>query len=195
MQEDDVISDSAPLIADEFVEYASIDTDEYQVVTDTSLIINNENLDENTIAATQKISVLIAAGEMDILTSDETTFLTYATPDTMHDLRDVYTEEELEKYKDYIYYVDMEVIRQKQAFYNSSDASDIANFKEAVYDHFDPESMTEPIPIAFCIEKSPKINEYFYVIDEVLPMGIIVNTKHFETTKLFVEYLFEGLIP
>jgi len=179
----------------DFAEYAGIDTKEYEVIIDSTLQINKDAIDESTIAATQKLSVMIAAGEMDFLACDENTFFTYATPDYMYDLREFFTEEEFAKYEDYIYYVDMDLIREKEAIFDSFDSIAMENYKEPEYDHFAPEEMGDPMPIAICVEESPILKEYFYYYKGSIPMGIIVNSQHIDTTKQFIDYLFQGLLP
>ena len=178
-----------------FAEYADIDTEEYDVLLDTSLQINKDAIDESTIAATQKVTVMMAAGEMDFLTCDEATFLTYATPDSLHDLRDIYTEEELAKYADYIYYVDMDVIREKEAIFDSYDSVAMETYQAPEYDHFAPEEMADPMPIGICIEESPILKEYFYYYPGSIPLGVLVNSTRVDTTKQFIDFLFQGLLP
>lgn len=178
-----------------FAEYAGIDTEEYDVIIDSSLQINKDSIDENTVAATQKLSVMIAAGDMDFLACDESTFAIYGSPDYFHDLRDVLTEEELAKYADYIYYVDLDVIREKEAILDSYDSTVIDNYQEPEYDHLAPEEMGDPMPIAICIENSPILQEYFYYYQGSIPLGIVVNSTKTDNTKLFIEYLFQGLLP
>ncbi len=177
--------------ASTFAEAAGINSDKYDLMLDTSLQFTPGSLDETSYAAQQKLMVMIAAKEVDFIAADETAFLQYASTDTFFDLREIYTEEELEKFCEYIYYIDMDVVREKEAIIDSG------NFEDYVapeYDHFVPEEMGDPVPMGLCIQDSPKIKDTFYFKDGPVPMAVIVNTQHLETTKIFIDYMFEGLV-
>ena len=175
----------------DFAESAEIDLNEYQVSIDSSLQYTAGSMDENSYMSSQKIMVTIAAADVDFLAADEEAFEYYGTTDTFHDLRDIYTEEELEKFKDYLYYVDMDVIREKEEVI---EAGNFEGYTTPVYDHLAPEEMNDPVPIGFCIQDCPKLADTYYFRTGIVPMGIVVNTQRLETTKQFVEYLFEGLV-
>lgn len=92
-----------------FAGYADINTDEYDVFVDSTLHIDNENMTQETIASSQKLMVLVAAGEVDVLMSDEAIIDQYAYSDTFYDLREVLTPQQLEQYEPYFYYMDQTV--------------------------------------------------------------------------------------
>lgn len=175
----------------DFAAFAQIDLNEYYATIDTSMQMSIDSLDEMTISSSERIMVTIAAGEVDFLAADEKTFSTYGTPDTMYDLREFFTEEELEKYKDYIYYVDMEEVRRKQKIL---DEGFVDSYVPKEYDHLAPEEMTDPVPIGLCIQDCPKLKDTYYFKGDITPMGIVGNTKHPETVRLFLDYLFAELI-
>ena len=175
----------------EFATAKEIDTKEYSLTIDTSLQYTKGGMDQNSYFTIQKIMVTLAAADVDFLAGDEDAFEYYATSDTFFDLREIYTDEELEKFKDYIYYVDMDVVREKAAVVDSGQFED---YEAPVYDHFKPEEMGDPIPIALCIQDCPKLDQTYYFHQGAIPMGVVVNTKHLETTKEFIDYLFEDLI-
>lgn len=186
------IEENTPSLITGFAETAGIDLAEYEIMLDNSLRFETTSgYDENTYTASQKIMVTIAAGDVDFLAADEQAFNSYGTTDTFHDLRDIYTEEELEKYKDYIYYVDMEVIRENEAVV---EAGNFEGYVPPVYDHLVPEEMTDPVPIGFCIQDCPKLAGTYYFRTGNVPLGIVANTKRLDVAKQFVEYLFEGLV-
>ncbi len=175
----------------EFAETAGIDLNEYQIMVDSSLQYTPGSMDESTYTSSQKIMVTIAAADVDFLAADEAAFDYYGTTETFHDLRDIYTEEELEKFRDYIYYVDMDVIREKEEVV---EAGNFESYVAPIYDHLAPEEMGDPVPIGFCIQDSPKLADTYYFRTGSVPMGIVVNTQRLEATKQFVDYLFEGLV-
>ena len=175
----------------DFAESAEIDLNEYQVSIDSSLQYTAGSMDENSYTASQKIMVTIAASDVDFLAADESAFEYYANSDTFFDLREIYTEEELAIFQDYIYYVDMDVVREKEAVV---DSGQFENYAAPVYDHFAPEEMGDPVPIALCIQDCPKLADTYYFRKGAVPMGIVVNTQRLDATKQFVEYLFEDLV-
>ena len=178
-------------LLNEFAEVAEIDLNEYQVSIDSSLQYTAGSMDENSYMASQKVMVTIAASDVDFLAADESAFEYYATSDTFFDLREIYTEEELAKFRDYIYYVDMDVVREKEEIV---EAGNFESYEAPVYDHFAPEEMGDPVPIGLCIQDSPKLADTYYFRTGSVPMGIVVNTQRLDATKQFVEYLFEDLV-
>ena len=82
-----------------FAEYAGIDLDEYNVVFDTSIHIDNSSMTQDTIASTQKLMVFIAASELDVIMADEAVIDQYAYNDSFYDIRDVLTDEQIQKYE------------------------------------------------------------------------------------------------
>jgi len=106
-------------------------------------------------------------------------------------LRNIYTAEELERFRDYIYYVDMDVLRKMN---EKTDSETLGEYTAPVYDHFTPEEMVDPVPMGLCIQDSPKLKEAYLFASQYVPIGIVANTQRPETAKQFVEYLFEGLL-
>lgn len=169
----------------------NIDLDQYTVTIDSTLQISTSEMTETTISSAEKLMVTIAAKEVDFVAANQETFLQYATTDTFFDLREIFTEEELEKYQDYIYYVDMDVVREKEEIV---DSGSVETYVAKEYDHFAPEEMGDPVPMALCIQDSPKLDGYYYFTDKIVPLGIVVNTQRLDTTLAFIDYLFEGLV-
>ncbi len=174
-----------------FAETAGIDLNEYEVMIDTTLQYTPNSMDENSYTSSQKLMVTIAAAEVDFVAADQESFTYYATTETFFDLREVFSEEELEKRAEYIYYVDMDVVREKEAVV---DSGNFENYTVPVYDHFKPEEMGDPIPVGLCIQDCPKLADTYYFRSGPVPMGLVVNTKRLDMTKQFVYYLFEEIL-
>lgn len=180
--------ESSEAFLNDFVELAQLDTENYSVMFDTSYSINIGTYDEVTNSSAQKLLVNMTAAEMDFVIADETTFGQYATIDTFMDVRTIFTEEELEKYQDYFYYVDMaEVDRITEG--NLSAAYD--SYQGVTYDHTKPEDMETPVPVAIYIDSSEKLNNAYVFKEEAVVLGIPLNTNHLNTTLMFIDYLFE----
>lgn len=180
--------DQKEIWLNEFGTAAGIDLKEYDFMLDTSLQYTKGGMDQNSYMTVQKVMVTMAAAEVDFLAGDEDSFEYYADSDTFFDLREIYTEEELKKFENKIYYVDMDIVREKSEIVDSGHYDD---YVAPVYDHFAPEEMSDPIPIGICIQDSEKLKGTYYFKDGNIPLGIVVNTKHLDTVKQFIDYLFE----
>ena len=172
----------------EFGTASGIDLKEYDFMLDTSLQYTEGGMDQNSYMTIQKIMVTMAAAEVDFLAGNAVAFDYYADIDTFFDLREIYTEEELKKFEDYIYYVDMDVVRERSAIV---DSGQFADYVTPVYDHFAPEEMGDPTPIGICIQDSEKLKGTYFFKDGPIPLGVVVNTEHLDTVKQFIDYLFE----
>lgn len=92
-------------LCDRFCEYHGINTDEHYAYIDSTYSYDSEVMDyENGVIGIQKVSALIAAKELDIIAGDYEAFDYYAQSDAFHNLEDIMSKEQLEKYSDKIYY-------------------------------------------------------------------------------------------
>ena len=88
---------------DEFVETTDIDTlDEIEV--DTSIAFSSLENPSSDYTMTESISLRFAVGGNDIIFAPEEIYTYYAASGCMLDLRTLLSDEELEKYKDMLYY-------------------------------------------------------------------------------------------
>lgn len=178
-------------LATSFGEYAQIDLNEYEIFFDTSLQMQANSVDAMSFTSTQKMMAALTAKEIDFIAGTEEAFLQNANTKSLHDLRDILSEEKLEQLSDYLYYIDMDVLRQKEEYLENFMEGE---FVEKEYDHFKPEEMVDPVPIALDISKCPKFMEFYYHEESAVPMGIVLNSERVETTLQFIDYLFEDLI-
>lgn len=183
-------------LTDEVAQLLEIDTDKYQVSIDDSLSIGETSstditgytANEVSYTSEQKLMVYIAAGDVDFIAADSTTFLKYATNETFYDLREVLTPEQQEKYEKYYYYVDMEEVRSADA---ASLNGTFDSYVAREYDPLDPSTCIDPVPIALCINNSEKIMNAYYFREEIVPMGIVTNSSRLDETLMFIDYIFE----
>ena len=183
-------------LMDEMESRLEIDTDKYIVSIDNTLTIGgSSSLDVTGMTANevsyqseQKLMVYIAAGDLDFIAADSTTFLRYATNETFYDLRELLTPEQQAKYEPYYYYVDMdEVAKADEAAQNLQADSYVGR----AYDPLDPSTCIDPVPIAICINNSEKVKDAYYFREEIVPMGFVVNSTHTDEAVMFLDYLFE----
>ena len=170
-----------------FAEDLEIDLKEYQLILDTTLQYTPNSMDTVSYNTTQKVMVTMAAGDADFLAADDESFAYFATNESFFDLRELFTSEELEKLQDYIYYIDMDVVRARSEIVDSGNFSD---YTLPVYDNFAPEEMADPVPIALCIENCADLKPIYYFPEGSYPLGVVINTKNLDTTVAFIRHIF-----
>ena len=188
--------------SEEFLEYAQIDPDKYEVSIDTSISIS-ENVDmQYSMVNQQKLFAMLAAGGISAFVADTETFETYAQNDYFYDIEPFLSGEELNKYGSYLYYTDI------STFGNTSDIpSDGGSAQEEsgnpVINHRDPSAMEQPSAIGVILTEDTKIADagYYAYLKENgyeyqgypsdVVLGIPVTCKEPELVIRFLEYLFE----
>lgn len=182
--------DSAEAYKQCFLDTTEINSDEYEIMVDTSLYLQPGSMDENTYTAVQKVGVYVAAGEIDLIGADPAAFEYYGYLGYLADLRKTLTPEQIERYSPYFYYIDGEVLAAKQK------ATDkLEEYTLAYPDPSKPEEMVDPIPVGIFLENASKdfTSNYIFSGDSSSVVGFVVNAKHVENAQAFVDYIFIGL--
>lgn len=186
--------------SEEFLEYAQIDPDKYEVSIDTSISISENTDMQYSVVNQQKLFAMLAAGGISAFVADTETFETYAQNDYFYDIKPLLSEGELNKYRPYLYYTDA------SAFGNTSDIlSDDGSAQEKPgnisINHRDTSTMKQPVAVGVILTEDNKIADagYYaylrengyeyqgYPSDVVL--GIPVTCKEPELVIRFLEYL------
>lgn len=167
-----------------FAEYAGIDSEEYQVLFDTSIQIGRPGSDDFT--SSQKLMVYIASAEIDVIATDVNSVLKYAYQGNFADLSDMLSPRQMEQYKDSFYYLD----KVTQQEYSRLDSTQVMDTPLTYPDPTKPEDMKEPVPIgvkpgATC----PLLTEYAFNGD--LFVGIVLNTTRPEEAGKFIDYVMQ----
>lgn len=178
--------------ADAFAEHLAINPDEEDVIFDTSIRIIEDSMDETSYTSVQKLMVYTAAGDLDVMVTDTGSFRKYANSETFHDLRDILSEEQLEKYEPYFYYVDQKTIDEIDAANENYDET--ATTEINYHDPTRPEEMETPIPVGIYLDNSETLRENFYFRGdegeaEHIVVGVYVNTKHLDYALTFLDYV------
>ncbi len=197
-------SSAEDVLEQEFIEYSGIDTNEYSCFIDTSATYNPSVIDEVTLATSQKIMANLSAAEIDVIAADKNMFLYYAYQDIYTDLRTLYDDAFLSKYKDNIYYVDKGLIdyiasEEYQDFLLNGKYDE--NNKYAVmaaeiyatgdYPDIPVEDMQEAIPVGISFENSSILDKAYMYQGQTPVVGIMSNTQRLDTAKQFVEYILQ----
>lgn len=99
-------------LSDSFSDYADFDTEKYQCYIDTSSTFSLHASSQFDMVTSQKIFAMRETGDLDCFVMDTEIFDHYALNGLFADLHACFTEEELEKYKDYLYYIDSSELEQ-----------------------------------------------------------------------------------
>jgi hypothetical protein len=171
-----------------YADYAGIAAEEYEVIIDNSLYYAENSMDESTMSTIQKLSVYVAAAEIDVMVSDPDVIRRYVNNETFADLKGILTEQQLEKYGPYLYYVDLKTI-------NDINEHIIDESFTPVYpDPRKPEEMAQPVPVGIYVSDCRELRSRYMFMDEDVIMGIVVNSGRLDNAIKFLDYLFEGHI-
>lgn len=179
--------EAAEAFRSDLAERLNIDTDHYEVSVDTSMSISAVSNDEATLNNMQRLSIYTGTGDLDVMAADAPSFLRYASTDMFYDLRDILSKEQLDEYSSHLYYIDMEEVNARMEASKNEDDRYVA--KE--YDHHVPETMSDPVPIAICIQDCPRLQGVYDFPEGDVPMGFMINTGRLNEALVFLEYLFE----
>lgn len=174
---------------DEFVEdfaaYADIDLNENSLSFEHTFRMG-EQMDQAGLEANQMIMVYLAAGDLDVMTMDEYNFNKYAYKDVYSNLRTLLSEEMLEQYKDYLFYIDNAFMEEVDRVAKEETLDYVITYP----DYTDPDSMEDPIPVGINLTVSEKYHEYYSYGDDEGFIGILINTKNADKCKKIFEFLF-----
>ena len=191
-------------IQNDFYNYAGIDSSKEAVLVDTSASFSLANLDNSSVATSEKIMAVMAAKDLDVIVADRNTFGHYSALDTYMDLREVFDKKTLDALseKNMIFYVDRPYVE----YLSSDEYSDYIvsgkfdeNNKYAVmadeyektfiYPEVDVSDMEDPIPVGVILSSSKVLTESGAVTESAPIAGITVSTQRLDMSREFVEYL------
>lgn len=175
------------------------DQKEYEVYIDASIEVGGDTVTASQeYASVQKFAALLSSQSIDILTADTPLFEQYSQNEYLLDLRTAYSEDELKKYADIIYYTDAATYSD---YDSNNDPSMDVNAKQASYviDHHDPKSMKEPVPTGFFVTDVTKLGKSgaYALVKENDPyqgypvetvIGIAVNSPRIDASKIGIDY-------
>lgn len=181
-----------------FAAYAGIDTDHDEIVIDTSsyqtpgIIVDSYDM-----STSQKVSVQAAAGTLDCVVADASNYYHYTCSLAFSDLREVMSDEELARYEEYIYYVDLADVNAYQEQVESAESTDGVMTQEEgetyeKVDSFvrpDPDTMEDPIPVGILVTDAPKVAQSGVYTDRVAIYGFVQSSSQTENAVAFLDYL------
>lgn len=179
-------NEESPLIQ-EFADYAQIDREEYNVLMDDTITIDDTATDELSVSSAQRMLVYTASGELDVVVGGADVFPDYSYNDMFEDLREVLSAEQLEKYEPYFYYIDRKVIAEIEAAQENPEDSAYPEYPDPTR----PEEMEEPVPVGIFVTDCQKLNDNYYFNGDYTVLGVMVNAPCPEAALQFIDFLFE----
>lgn len=187
-----------------FSEYAGLDTENYECYIDASTGLSLTSFTEYDMATVQKLMATIQIGDLDTVVFNSELFNNYAGNEMFLDLWTVLSEDELNAWKDYLYYIDyVEVAAEREdvdveeALAEKDAADDEMRQQEILEEtnrHRSPEGMAEPVPVGIFMEESPFAEKSGAYSGLVPVFGFVSTSKRTETGKQFLEFLWDDTI-
>ncbi len=176
------------------------DTKEYEVAIDTTVMLGMGSASATQeYSSSQKVAAMVSSQSIDIITADTSIFEQYAQNGFFTDLRDIYTEEQLNALNGQIYYTDMSTAS------DYDDINDDVISRQAAYnvDHHDPSAMKDPVPVGIFPDESSRLVQSgvyshlpgfdAYQGHERAPViGVPLGTPRTDAAIIGIEYLTEA---
>ncbi len=169
-------------------EKMAIDTKKEEIHLDYSVQITGGISDYET---SQLVGARMAAKEVDVMVTDETTFEGYTKSDAFLDLSQVLTPEQYEYYKDSFYYIDYALI--ESGYYDNIDYTTLETTKvPETIDHHSQEGMEKPVPVGIYVDAAEGFKEaYHFKSGQDTVFGVIgyVEGEHLDHSLLFLDIM------
>ena len=171
-----------------FEEYVGIDREDYEVIFDTSLYIEIGGRDSVTATSFQKLTVYIAAGDLDVIITDPEIIEYYVDEGIFSDLRQVLSPEQISLYEPYFFYVDqaeLDAIQEAEARNETYEA--------VSSDPRQPESMSDPVPVGIFLDGCQGLKENVQFFDEEPVLSVMINSSNVETALKLIDFVMQNL--
>ena len=158
-----------------------LDKEEINFFTDIALTGGQSGTD---VDAFQALLAGIATKDTDFIVGQETSFekCAYHTSNMFADLRNILDGETLANLEGRIYYIDKAVLEDIR--------NSVMEMPE-LPDPLNPEAMADPMPVGIDISKCEEFQKVYYPSEDVLYLGIVVNSTRQDVTLEFLDYLFQ----
>lgn len=173
------------MMVDEFMTRYAIDPKEYKIYFDTNMGIELNSYDNGTMASYQKLTVYIAAGDLDFIQGDVSIINQYIYEGHFMNLKDLLPDSLYQQLEPYFLYADRAYI-EEVAKKRDEDFQFTPTFPDATK----PEDMKDPFPVALDISHS-LLNGCFVTRDKTPVLVFPLNLSHQDTLINFLTYIYE----
>ena len=145
------------------------------------------------LTSQQKLSVYIASGQTDMLFASDAWTNEYAYNGIYAPVDTYFTEEEIAKYSDFLYYIDDAVLER----YDAARSNMEFEYEEEYPDCDDISSMEKPVAIGFKLENC-EIFTNNYVCGEGdakhTVLGVVINSPKADLSKDLITYILDNTL-
>jgi|GEM_PF-88837 len=179
-----------------FSEYASLDQEKYNCYIDANEVEKSANSMITDTSVSTRFAAMISSKDLDVIIYDSKEFYEKSLSDFYMDLSTVLSEDDLERFKDNLYYVDRaEMVRAEtdETIYNEiqSIPTDYNSLKEELKKHQDPSSMEDPVLVGIVIEDSPFVVKTDCYFEKIPVFAIAINTQRLDAALSFLHFIYE----
>lgn len=170
------------VLAKNFLTEKNFDTSQYKAEFRTNITIaqSSENADWK---IEQNLYAQIASGVLDFAVGELEFLDTYAYGHHFNDLTVILTEKQIELFKPYFLYIDMDVLSKR---HETQEDIPFPDFRK-------PDEMKQPIPVMLDLSNFPIIQEIYGSNCSNICYGIIKKGENQENAIKFLEYLSQGM--
>lgn len=148
------------VIIDDLEKYLQLNPKKQQVLLDSTYYIDNTSDSPYALTYSQKFSVNAMAGNIDVVLSDVTNFDFYGNQGFFRDLSTIFPEEELNLYRDRLYYMDLP-----------------------------GDNFNKKVPIGIKIDRSAKICKTSCYPNLDAYYGVVTGSDHVDAALSFLNYI------
>lgn len=162
----------------DFAQTQGIDTDEHQVTSQMFFIGQGTEEDYQSL---QVFSVMLIAGDLDVVAADSNAIVRYAYQEAFTDVRKLLTAEQMDALAPHLLYIDVSLLDQMNEF---------SEEVPAYPDPTKPAEMEQPVPIAIMLQPDWEFVKacYPYTYGDAA-VGFVSNAKNSINAEAFVQYI------
>lgn len=173
-----------------FMESLGVDTEKYTLFFDADTWIDKNNIDEATMANSQKLVARLAAGELDIMITDTDSLTDYSYQGDFFTMNELLSPEQYERYKPYFYYIDLKTMEEWHAYVSDPDNL-LFNYSYDFPDPRKPEDMAAPTPVGIFLDDCEALRSCYHFKTDDVVFCVFANSSHTDTALQYLDYLIQ----
>lgn len=192
---------SSEELSSAFMEYAGLNSEEYDCLIDTSFTLSMQTYGQYELAASQKLVAMAQTNDLDAVVLNSDIFYNYSLVEMFTDLRTVLTEEELAAFRDKLYYLDYDEVEAASkntdyddeyiSSFDSQESYSTEKLLAEAESHRHPENMKNPVPVGIYMEDSPFITQTGVYKEGTPIFGIVSTSERIDNAKLYLAFLWD----
>lgn len=162
----------------DFAQACDIDTDEYSL---TSQMIYLGQGMESDYQNAELFSVMMIAGDLDVVAAEDTILVRYAYQDAFVDLSERVTSEQMDALAPYLLYIDASLLEEMSEFSEET---------PTYPDPTKPEEMKQPVPVAIMLQPEWNLAKVCYPYTHGdTAVSLTTNSKNSDNAQAFLQFV------